>query len=54
MIGGTILLLVTKFNEVYPVSIRKLNALSATDNSTEQFIEAEGKILETINFDLSP
>ena len=28
LVGGTLALLVTKFNEVYPVTVRKLNALS--------------------------
>jgi hypothetical protein len=35
LVGATILLIVTKFNEVYPVTVRKLNALSGRDLSTE-------------------
>ena len=52
--GATILLIVTKFNEVYPITCRKLNALSTNDLSTEKYAEFEAKILETVNFDLSP
>ena len=31
LMGATILLIVTKFNEVYPVTVRRLNALSNRD-----------------------
>ena len=45
LVGGTILLIVTKFNEVYPVTVRKLNALSADLYSTEKYVETEAKML---------
>jgi hypothetical protein len=37
--AGTILLIVTKFNEVYPVTVRKLNALSVDVYTTERYVE---------------
>ena len=54
LVGGTILLIVTKFNEVYPVTIRKLNALSIDVYSTEKYIDTEAKMLEIVSFDLTP
>ena len=44
----------TKFNEVYPVTVRKLNALSNRDEPMERYVEFEGKMLEIVSFDLSP
>jgi len=54
LVGATILLIVTKFNEVYPVTVRKLNALSNRDEPMERYVEFEGKMLEIVSFDLSP
>lgn len=52
--AGTVLLIVTKFNEVYPVTVKKLNALSTNHFSLERYIEFEGSMLATVGFDLSP
>lgn len=39
LLGATLLLLSTKFNEVYPVSFRKLNALTQQPQPLSHFIE---------------
>ena len=54
LVAGTILLLATKFNEVYPVTVKKLNALSNDTFSTEKYVEIEGNVLSIVSFDLSP
>lgn len=54
LIAGSILLIVTKFNEVYPVTVRKLNALSTAYYHTEKYVETEGNLLTIVKFDLSP
>ena len=38
LIGGTILLIMTKFNEVYPVTVRKLNALSYDPYNIDKYV----------------
>jgi hypothetical protein len=50
LVAGSILLASTKFNEVYPVTIRKLNVLSEEEHSLQQFVEAEAAILQNIEF----
>jgi hypothetical protein len=45
LIGGTLTLLITKFNEVYPVTVRKLHALSSQNISLEKYVETEGAFL---------
>jgi hypothetical protein len=50
LVAGSILLASTKFNEVYPVTIRKLNILSEEEHSLQQFVEAEAAILQNIEF----
>lgn len=54
LLAGTLTLVVTKFNEVYPVTVRKLNALSNQNYSLEQYIETEANILSIVSYDLSP
>lgn len=54
LIGGTLTLLITKFNEVYPVTVRTLQALSSESISMDDYIETEESFLETLGFDLSP
>jgi hypothetical protein len=54
LLAGTLTLVVTKFNEVYPVTVRKLNALSNQNYSLEQYIETESNILSIVSFDLTP
>ena len=54
LIVGSILLIATKFNEVYPVTIRKLNALSHIYYHPEKYIETEANLLTIVKFDLSP
>jgi hypothetical protein len=49
-VTGSILLASTKFNEVYPVTVRKLNVLSEEEHSLQQFVEAEAAILQNIEF----
>ena len=50
LVTGSVLLASTKFNEVYPVTIRKLNVLSEEEHSLQQFVEAEAAILQNIEF----
>lgn len=50
LVTGSILLASTKFNEVYPVTVRKLNLLSEEEHSLQQFVEAEAAILQNIEF----
>jgi len=50
LVAGSLLLACTKFNEVYPVTVRKLNLLSEEEHSLNQFIEAEAAILQNIEF----
>lgn len=50
LVAGSILLASTKFNEVYPVTIRKLNILSEEEHSLQQFVDAEAAILQNIEF----
>lgn len=50
LVAGTILLIATKFNEVYPVTIKKLNLLSQKKFSLEYYSEAEGAMLYNIDF----
>jgi hypothetical protein len=50
LVAGSLLLASTKFNEVYPVTIRKLNILSEEEHSFQQFVEAEAAILQNIQF----
>ena len=38
LVTGSILLASTKFNEVYPVTVRKLNILSEEEHSLQQFV----------------
>lgn len=52
--AGSILLIATKFNEVYPVSIRKLNNMSRIYYHPEKYIETEANLLTIVKFDLSP
>lgn len=40
----------TKFNEVYPITVRKLNLLSKDEYSLKQFVEVEAAILQNIDF----
>jgi hypothetical protein len=54
LVAGSILLIATKFNEVYPVTVRKLNALSHAYSHTEKYIETEANLLTIVKFDLSP
>lgn len=54
LVAGTLTLVMTKFNEVYPVTVRKLNALSNQHYSLEQYVETESNILAIVSFDLSP
>jgi hypothetical protein len=49
-VAGSILLASTKFNEVYPVTVRKLNVLSEEEHSLQQFVDAEAAILQNIEF----
>lgn len=53
LVAGSLLLACTKFNEVYPVTVRKLNLLSEEEHSLNQFIEAEAAILQNIEFTLT-
>ena len=39
LIGGTLTLLITKFNEVYPVTVRKLQALSNQTICLEKYVK---------------
>lgn len=39
LVSGSILLISTKFNEVYPITVRKLNLLSQEEYSLKQFVE---------------
>lgn len=54
LVGGSLTLVATKFNEVYPVTVRKLNALSDQHYSMDQYIETESNLLAMVGFDLSP
>ena len=54
LVGGTLALIVTKFNEVYPVTVKKLNALSNQLFSLDKYVETEASILNTVDFDISP
>ena len=38
LVAGSLLLASTKFNEVYPVTVRKLNVLSEEEHSLQQFV----------------
>lgn len=50
LVAGSILLISTKFNEVYPITVRKLNLLSKDEYSLKQFVEVEAAILQNIEF----
>ena len=50
MVAGSLLLVCTKFNEVYPVTVRKLNILAEGEFSLQQYIESETAILHSLEF----
>jgi hypothetical protein len=50
LVVGAILLISTKFNEVYPVTVRKLNLLCKDEYSLKQFVDVESAILHNIDF----
>ena len=53
VVAGSLLLLATKFNEVYPISARKLSGHSSVVHDLEAYEEVEAQILETVDFNLS-
>lgn len=50
LVAGALLLVCTKFNEVYPVTVRKLNLLAEGEFTLQQFLEAEGAMLQALDF----
>jgi len=52
MLGGVLILLTTKYNEVYPVVIDQVNLSVTKYYPREAFYELEGSILEAINFEI--
>lgn len=50
LVGAVILLISTKFNEVYPTPIKNLNSLCKDEYSVRQIIEAEGVILQNLDY----
>lgn len=50
VVAGAILLVCTKFNEVYPVTVRKLNLLAQGEYTLQQYVEVESAILHALNF----
>jgi hypothetical protein len=52
LVAGALLLLCTKFNEVYPVTVRKLNLLAEDEFSLQQYAEAEAAMLMALDFTL--
>lgn len=53
-LAGTLLLLATKFNEVYPITVRKLQALSCQLITLDQYVLTESLLLDTLTFNLTP
>jgi hypothetical protein len=54
LIVGALVLIITKFNEIYPVSVRKLNAVSSQMYTREKYVEVEAALLETVGYDIAP
>lgn len=52
LVGGVLILLATKYNEVYPVIIDQINLSITKYYHREAFYEIEGLILEAINFEI--
>lgn len=52
LVAGSLLLLCTKFNEVYPVTVRKINLLMNEEHALDQFVDMEANILSTLDFNL--
>jgi hypothetical protein len=50
LLAGSLLLLATKFNEIYPVSLKKLNLLMKESFSREKYTEMESAILHRLDF----
>ncbi len=50
VVAGALLLICTKFNEVYPLTVRKLNQLAAGEFTLQQYAEAEGAMLQALDF----
>ena len=53
VVAGSLLLLSTKFNEVYPISTAKLSGHSASPHSLEEYEDCEADILTAVDFELS-
>lgn len=54
LVAGSILLIASKFNEVYPLSSRKINSILVfdIDHDLEDYAEMEGLILAKLDYDL--
>jgi hypothetical protein len=52
LIGGVLILLATKYNEVYPVVIDQINLSITKYYDRDVFYLMEGMILEAINFEI--
>lgn len=50
VVAGALLLICTKFNEVYPLTVRKLNLLAQGEFSLQQYAEAEAAMLQALDF----
>lgn len=50
LLAGSLLLLATKFNEIYPVTFKKLNLLTKEGFSREKYIDMESAILHRLDF----
>ena len=53
LVAGSLLLLSTKFNEVYPITVDKLSSHSAFPYLLENYEECEANILEAVDFELT-
>lgn len=55
LLAATLVLLSTKMNEIYPISVRRLNSLLKKDTgySVEQFTMMEGLVLKQLDFNLN-
>lgn len=52
IIGGVLVLLTTKYNEVYPVSIDQICMVMERFYSRSSFFDVEARILMSINFEM--
>jgi hypothetical protein len=52
LLAGTLIVLATKYNEVYPVTIDQINLVTEKYYPREQIFDIEGRILECLNFEI--